>query len=116
SLNRSGEFDSSSPLRVVNDWLKLAVDWNVYRIERESGWIQKLFDEMPEWIHLPFVAIYGVLQPVLPATIIAPTEPIWKIIYLLRAVGWYALLPMLILSFGAGAGFGVEKTRAERSD
>ena len=115
SLNRSGEFDSSSPLRVVNDWLKLAVDWNVYRIERESGWIQKLFDEMPEWMRLPFVAIYGILQPVLPATIIAPTEPIWKIIYLLRAVGWYALLPMLILSFGAEASFGVERTRVEQS-
>ena len=116
SLNRSGEFDSSSPLSVVNDWLRLAVDWNVYRIERESGWIQKLFDEMPEWMRLPFVAIYGVLQPVLPATIIAPTEPIWKAIYLLRAAGWYFLLPMLILSFGAGTGFGVEKRRAERSD
>ena len=116
SLNRSGEFDSSSPLSVVNDWLRLAVDWNIYRIERESGWIQKLFDEMPEWMRLPFVAIYGVLQPVLPATIIAPTEPIWKVIYLLRAAGWYFLLPMLILSFGAGTGFGVEKTRAEPSD
>jgi hypothetical protein len=115
SLNRSGKFDSSSPLRVVNDWLKLAVDWNVYRIERESGWIQKLFDEMPEWMRLPFVAIYGILQPVLPATIIAPTEPIWKIIYLLRAVGWYTLLPLLILSFGAETGFGLEKKRAERS-
>lgn len=114
SLNRSGEFDSSSPLSVVNDWLKLAVNWNIYGIIRESGWIQKLFDEMPEWIHLPFVAIYGVLQPVLPATIIAPTEPIWKIIYLLRAVGWYALLPMLILSFGAEAGFGVERLRGEQ--
>ena len=112
SLNRSGEFNSSSPLSVVNEWLRLAVNWNVYNIEGDSGWVQKLFDEMPEWMRLPFVAIYGILQPVLPATIIAPTVPIWKIIYLLRAVGWYALLPKLILSFGAGAGFGVEKKRA----
>jgi hypothetical protein len=111
SLNRSGEFNSASPLSVVNDWLRLAVNWNVYRIERESGWIQKLFDEMPEWMRLPFVAIYGILQPVLPAALIAPTEPIWKVIYLLRAAGWYALLPLLILSFGAGAGQGLRKTR-----
>jgi hypothetical protein len=104
SLNRSGEFDSSSPLSVVNDWLKLAVNWNVYRIERESGWIQKLFDEMPEWLRLPFVAVYGILQPVLPATLIKPTELIWKIIYILRALGWYALLPALILSFGTVSG------------
>jgi hypothetical protein len=111
SINRSGEFNASSPLSVVNDWLRLAVNWNVYNIERDSGWVQKLFDEMPEWVRLPFVAIYGILQPVLPATIIAPTEPIWKAIYLLRALGWYAILPALILSFGAGSSFGLGKKR-----
>jgi len=114
SLNRSGEFNSSSPLSVVNEWLRLAVNWNVYNIERDSGWVQKLFDEMPEWIRLPFVVVYGILQPVLPAALVAPTQPIWKLIYILRAVGWYALLPLLILSFGA-AGFGVEKKRSERN-
>lgn len=111
SLNRSGKFDSSSPLSVVNGWLKLAVNWNIYRIERESGWVQQLFDEMPEWMRLPFVAVYGILQPVLPAALVAPTVPIWKAIYLLRAVGWYALLPALILSFGAGSGSGFAQKR-----
>ena len=111
SLNRSGEFDSSSPLSVVNDWLRLAVNWNVYNIERDSGWVQELFDQMPEWARLPFVAIYGVLQPVLPAALVAPTVPIRKLIYIIRALGWYALLPVLILSFGAGAGSGAEKNR-----
>jgi len=103
SLNRSGEFNSSSPLSVVNDWLTLAVKWNAYGIERESGWVQKLFDEMPQWLRLPFVAGYGILQPVLPAAVIAPTVPIWWIIHIARALGWYVLLPAMILSFGAGA-------------
>jgi len=111
SLNRSGEFDSTSPLRVVNDWLRLAVRWNAYQIERESGWIQKLFDEMPEWLRLPFIAVYGIFQPVLPAALVAPTKWIWKIIYTLRSLGWYAMLPMLILSFMAGSGSGLEKRR-----
>ncbi|HEX6270185.1 MAG TPA: hypothetical protein VFZ43_08120 [Anaerolineales bacterium] len=104
SLNRSGEFDSTSPLHVVNDWLRLAVKWNAYQIERESGWVQKLFDEMPEWMRLPFVAVYGIFQPVLPAALVAPTKLIWKTIYLLRSLGWYALLPLLVLSFVAAAG------------
>jgi hypothetical protein len=104
SLNRSGEFDSTSPLSVVNDWLRLAVKWNAYQIERESGWVQKLFDEMPGWLRLPFVAIYGIFQPVLPAALVVPTVPIWKAIYILRSLGWYAMLPLLILSFGAAAG------------
>ena len=116
SLNRSGEFDSSSPLSVVNDWLRLAVKWNAYTIERESGWVQELFRTMPEWMRLPFIMIYGILQPVLPAALVAPTQPIWKAIYILRSLGWYVMLPALIMSFGAGAGDGSGKKRAERSE
>ena len=111
SLNRSGEFDTTSPLHVINDWLRLAVKWDAYQLERESGWVQKLFDEMPEWMRLPFIAIYGTLQPVLPAALVAPTKLIWKIIYIARSLGWYALLPMLILSFVAAAGEGSRRTR-----
>ena len=111
SLNRSGQFDTASPLGVVNDWLKLTVKWDAYQLERDSGWIQKLFDEMPEWMRLPFVAVYGILQPVLPAALVAPTVPIWKAIYILRAAGWYVLLPALIMSFGAAAGQGSDKKR-----
>jgi hypothetical protein len=104
SLNRSGQFESTSPLHVVNDWLKSAVKWDAYQLERESGWVQKLFDEMPQWMRLPFIAIYGMLQPILPATFMKPTVLIWKGIGFLRALGWYALLPFLILSFVAAAG------------
>lgn len=113
SLNRKGVFDTSSPMAVLNDWIQLSVKWNVYQIERESGWVQKLFDEMPEAARMPFVAVYGLLQPVLPAALVVPTLPIWKVIYVLRALGWYALLPLLILSTIAGASLPVEKNRAE---
>ena len=85
--------------------------WNVYKIEEESGWVQKLFDENPRWIRLPFVLVYGILQPVLPATLLAPTTVIWKVIFILRSLGWYALLPALILSFVAGAGSSVDAKR-----
>ena len=111
SLNRSGEFNASSPLSVVNDWLRLAVKWNAYGIERDSGWVQEIFRKTPQWVHLPFVAVYGILQPVLPAALIKPTVPLWQILYILRALGWYALLPAMIMSFGAGAGFGLGKKR-----
>jgi len=111
ALNRSGQFDSSSPLHVISGWLDKAVKWDVYQLERGSGWVQKLFDEMPEWLRLPFVTIYGVLQPVLPAIFVAPTTFVWRIIGILRAAGWYALLPALILSFAASAGAGTEKKR-----
>jgi hypothetical protein len=111
SLNRSGEFNATSPLHVINDWLKLAVKWDAYQLERDSGWVQKIFDEGPSWIRLPFIAGYGIFQPVLPAAIIHPTKLIWAIMGFLRAVGWYALLPMLILSFVAATGLESRKNR-----
>jgi hypothetical protein len=111
ALNRAGQFDASSPLGVVNDWLRLTVKWDIYQLERGSGWVQKLFDEMPEWMRLPFVAVYGVLQPVLPAAVFEPDNRFWQVIYLVRAAGWYALLPALILSFGAGTGQGSDRKR-----
>ena len=104
ALNRSGEFDSSSPLHVISGWLDKAVQWDVYQLERSSGWVQKLFDEMPEWLRLPFVMVYGIFQPVLPAAVVEPTTLTWRMIAILRALGWYAMLPALILSFVAGAG------------
>jgi hypothetical protein len=104
SLNRSGQFNATSPLHVINDWLQSAVKWDAYQLERDSGWVQKIFDEGPAWIRLPFVAVYGIFQPVLPATLIHPTKAIWGIIGFLRAVGWYVLLPLSILSFGAATG------------
>jgi hypothetical protein len=96
---------------VINDWLRLAVKWDAYQLERESGWVQKLFDEMPEWMRLPFIAVYGTLQDVLPAALIVPTKFIWKVIYVARSLGWYILLPLLILSFVAAAGPSSGRTR-----
>ncbi|RPJ28810.1 MAG: hypothetical protein EHM33_03170 [Chloroflexi bacterium] len=111
SLNRSGEFVATSPLHVINDWFQAAVKWDAYQAERDSGWVQKIFDESPQWIRLPFIAIYGIFQPVLPATIFKPTKLIWQLIGMPRAFSWYAMLPMLILSFVAAAGQGSRKTR-----
>jgi len=111
SLNRSGEFAATSPLHVINDWFKAAVRLDAYQLERDSGWVQRVFDENPRWIRLPFIAIYGIFQPVLPATIIYPTLPIWKLIGIPRALAWYAMLPALILSFVAASGQGSRKMR-----
>jgi hypothetical protein len=111
SLNRSGEFAATSPLHVINDWFQAAVRLDAYQLERDSGWVQRVFDENPRWIRLPFIAIYGIFQPVLPATIIYPTLPIWKLIGIPRALAWYAMLPALILSFVAASGQGSRKMR-----
>ena len=112
SLNRAGEFVAASPLHVINDWFQAAVKWDAYQLERESGWVQKIFDESPRWLQLPFVAVYGVFQPVLSASIVHPTIWIWKVIVLARSLSWYALLPLLILAFVTAAG---QEARTKRN-
>lgn len=106
-----GNLTGGSPVAVINNFIRDSLKWNVYKIEEESGWVQKLFDEMPEFLRLPFVAVYGVLQPVLPAILIAPTTIIWKIIGILRSIGWYVLLPVLLMSWGTGTTIREEKKR-----
>ncbi len=111
ALDRNGELGGGTPIGIINNFMREAVKWDVYQLERGSGWVQKLFDEMPEWMRLPFVTAYGILQPVLPAAFVEPTKLIWRIIAILRALGWYTMLPALILSVGASAGQGVERKR-----
>lgn len=98
ALNRQGNF-GGGPLGVLGGWLREAVKWDVYQLERGSGWVQKLFDEMPEWLRLPFVVVYGIFQPVLPAAFVEPTTLIWHIIGIARALGWYLFWPLLLYAF-----------------
>ncbi len=98
ALNRQGNF-GGGPLGVIGEWFNRAVKWDVYQLERGSGWVQKLFDEIPEWLRLPFVTIYGIFQPVLPAAFIEPTTLTWRIIGISRALGWYLLWPLLLYAF-----------------
>lgn len=109
-----GNLGGGGPLGVIQNFIRESLKWNAFKIEEGSGWVQKLFDEMPDWMQLPFVMLYGVLQPVLPAILIAPTTIVWKVIGILRALGWYAMLPALILAFWSGPGPGAESNRAER--
>ena len=98
ALNRQGDF-GGGPLGVIGEWFSRAVKWDVYQLERGSGWVQKLFDEMPEWLRLPFVTVYGIFQPVLPAAFVEPTTLTWRIIGIARALGWYLLWPLLLYAF-----------------
>ena len=63
--------------------------------ERDSGWIQAIFEQIPAAVQLPFLVLYGLLQPVLPAAIFDPSVPLWTGLSTFRAVGWYGILPIL---------------------
>jgi 4-amino-4-deoxy-L-arabinose transferase-like glycosyltransferase len=83
------------PLGIFGDWARETIRWNKYILGRSSGIVQLLFETLPGWLALPFVAVYGILQPVLPAAIVEPALPFWQTLGVFRAAGWYALLPIL---------------------
>jgi hypothetical protein len=79
-------------------WLNLATAYDAGQAVSESGQIQKIMRDLGgEDLRNPFVMVYGLTQPVLPAALMAQTSSwIWKIIGILRASGWYALAPFLL--------------------
>lgn len=87
---------SGGPLGIFGNWARETAKWNQYILGRSSGIVQLLFETLPPGIQMPFVAIYGVLQPVLPAALIEqPALPFWQTLGIFRAAGWYVLLPIL---------------------
>jgi hypothetical protein len=98
ALDPSGQLGAITPFGVINNWLRLAVKWDMYQLVSGSGRVQLIFEQIPEWLRLPFVVVYGIFQPVLPAVFFEPTTPIWQVIGILRALGWYALVPLLVFA------------------
>lgn len=98
-------------LGIVAGWFERAVKWQRNVTASISGIVQLLFRQLPEWIQMPFLAVYGVTQPVLPAVLIEPTLPIWRVLGIARALGWYVILPMLMyapIAAGSRLGVGLE--------
>ena len=78
-------------------WLSSAATWDILVTQMGSGWIAKIIEEAGMRFRLPIITVYGLLQPVLPAAVADfDTRPVWYIIAVLRATGWYLLAPVLL--------------------
>ena len=78
--------------------IKQIAGYQEYLTERSSGWVQKIFDQTPDWFNLPFVVLYGMVRPLLPAAIFDDGILFWRIIELARALGWTTFLGGLLYS------------------
>jgi hypothetical protein len=76
-------------------WLFDRANYEFLVTIRNSGWLQTLTTNMNFYAVKLFITGYGVAQPVLPAALIDRALPIWQVIGILRAVGWYVLAPVL---------------------
>ncbi len=86
------------PLTNLVNWLKYSMNFGAYVTTQNSGWLQTIFDSLPKVLHLPFIIAYGIAQPVLPAAMADPAVWPVRLIGILRGLGWYALLPLLLYS------------------
>jgi len=79
-------------------WVQRAAQYQGYLSRQASGWVQRTFRVLPAWTHLPFLMLYGVLRPLLPAALLAGGAPVWWGIAIWRALGWSVLLAALGLA------------------
>jgi hypothetical protein len=81
---------------LMRDWVAAVLHWDTLQTIVRSGRVQFHLGRLPGWLHFPFIMIYGLLQPVLPAAIVAPASWVWKSLAIFRALGWYLLFPFLV--------------------
>ncbi len=87
----------NNPFEMIGWWVRKSAGLQAYLQQHSSGWIQKVFKNTPEWLHLPLLLAYGMLQPFLPAALIAgSTAPIWPWISAWRSIGWTIVLAFVI--------------------
>jgi len=87
-----------SPFAVLFTWFKGVVSWDAYTSAKASGRLEFIFASLPQVFQLPFIIVYGIFQPVLPAALLDTTLGIWRTISSTLAAGWYLVLPLLIYS------------------
>ena len=83
------------------EWLSTVIWWDMYTMIASSGQVQHLVRDLPQPAQYAFLTTYGILQLVPPAAVIQDATPLWKVISILRSVGWYCLLPLLIFGWYA---------------
>ena len=78
------------------DWFRESARLDLFINAMQSGRVQDALKNLGEEWRTPFMIVYGLAQPVLPAAIAEPTVPVWKVIAVVRAAGWYALAPLIL--------------------
>ena len=78
------------------NWLASSAAWDFTKVSSESGMIDSLLESAPPRLQVLFRAAYGVAQPVFPAALVDSAPLAWWLTGILRGLGWYLLLPVLV--------------------
>jgi len=87
---------SGNVFDLVGWWLSDSARFEIFKLERGSGMVQSLFDQTPEWAHMPMATGYGLIRPFLPAALTEEMAPLARGVEIARSLGWLVLLPFLL--------------------
>ncbi len=82
-------------------WLKPTLYYDAYLTRVHSGNITALLDIMGEKWQTPFITFYGSVQPFLPGALTDTSLHFWRTTAIIRALGWWFVLPFLPYGFFA---------------
>lgn len=82
-------------------WIRETAVFDTYNTVQSSGILQYIFHVISDRYYLPVVTAFGLTQPLLPAALVALSNPLASGIAILRSLGWYLLAPVLIFGFFA---------------
>ena len=88
--------DLTNPIAVLQYWVERTGIWQTILSQQASGWMVKLSENTSAGLFKWVILVYGVVQPFLPAAMIASGNWLWRLIAIWRALGWTLLLPLLI--------------------
>lgn len=83
--------------QLLSWWITSGAEYQLHLLTEASGWVQKVFELVPEWSHMPLAVIYGLVQPFFPAALMDSSSlTLIRVIVSFRAAGWFFTLPFLL--------------------
>jgi len=88
--------EGGNVIDLVGWWLSASARFEIYKLEQASGMVQVLFDQTPEWAHMPMATGYGLIRPFFPAALTEEMAPLARGVEIARSLGWLVILPFLL--------------------
>jgi hypothetical protein len=81
---------------IVQWWENAGAAWRIGQAATESDMLGATLDKLPMGLRLPFLVGYGLVQPFLPAALASSGNGLWQAVAIIRGLGWFAFIPLLI--------------------
>lgn len=82
-------------------WVKPTIYYDAFMTRANSGFVTVLMERMAERWHIPLITFYGFTQPFLPGALTDPSLPFWRSTAIIRALGWWFVIPFMLYGFFA---------------